>query len=229
MKKITFLSRGLPRVKRWLALLSFACLSPVLHANSNPNADKGSLAYCTPAASSTIRFIKDFSTTGGFPNIYNVNTGIGTGGYANHTDKKVSQSVGGTINFSAAYSSGNFGLAIWIDWNSNEIFESAEMMFTTTAVAASQTGTITVPAGTPVGNYRMRVLADYNTAVPSNPCSFNTANTSGEAEDYTFEVIAPPACLPATTLGASNVTLTTAQLTWTSTGSLGLLHETCCR
>ncbi|MBA9073041.1 hypothetical protein GGR22_001167 [Flavobacterium gossypii] len=219
MKKITFPYRGLPRVKRWLALLSFACTSPVLLANSNPDADAGSLVYCTPAASSTIRFIKDFSTTGGFPNIYNANTGIGTGGYANHTDKKVSQSSGGTINFSTVYSGGNFGLAIWIDWNNNETFEPAEMMSATTAVAASHTGTITIPAGTPVGNYRMRVLADYNTAVPSNPCSFNAANTSGEAEDYTFEVIAPPSCLPATALGASNVTLTAAQLTWTSEGT----------
>ncbi|MCY1229127.1 hypothetical protein D9M72_414830 [compost metagenome] len=216
MKNITFSHRARSRMKRWMALLSIAGMSLGLHAN--PDIGKGSLAYCTPAATSTSSFIKDFSTTGGSTNITNLNTGQGTGGYANHTTMVVGQYGGASVNFRAVYNSGTFGLAIWIDWNNNETFEASERMFNTTAYSSSQNGSITVPAGTAVGSYRMRVLADFNNNNPTNPCRFNNGN--GEAEDYTFEVTATPSCLPPTSLGAGNVTFTTAQLSWLGDGTV---------
>ncbi|WDO12239.1 GEVED domain-containing protein [Flavobacterium sp. WW92] len=174
--------------------------------------------YCLPAATGTTNYIKDFSTTGGFSNISNLNTTQGTGGYSNFAAQKVSHYEGGAVNFSAVYNSGTFGLAIWIDWNKNLVFESTERMFNTTGYSSSQNGTITIPAGTPVGNYRMRVLADYNKDNPENPCGFNSGN--GEAEDYTFEVVTPPTCMPLTELGAGNVTFTTAQFSWLGEGTV---------
>ncbi|RKS26054.1 putative secreted protein (Por secretion system target) [Flavobacterium endophyticum] len=218
MENITFSHRARSRMKWWMALLSFIGMSPWLHANPNPNTGRGSLAYCTPAATSTSSFIKDFSTTGGSTNISNLNTGQGTGGYANHTTMTVGQYEGAPVSFSAVYNTGTFGLAIWVDWNNNETFETSERMFQTSAYSSSQTGTITVPAGTAQGSYRMRVLADFNSTNPNNPCAFSSGR--GEAEDYTFVVTAPPACLPPTNLAVGNMTPTTARLTWTSTRTL---------
>ncbi len=57
--------------------------------------------YCLPAATGTTNYIKDFSNTGGFSNISNLNTVQGTGGYYNFADQKVSHYEGGVVNFRA--------------------------------------------------------------------------------------------------------------------------------
>ncbi len=226
MKNFTQPHRKKFRTKQWLTLLYCMGMGIFLYAYSGPEmlqpqkttATAGTLAYCTPAGTGTSYFIKDFTTTGGFLNIINTNSGIGSGGYSNATTKIVRQSAGGSFDFSAVYSSGTYGLAIWIDWNGNTTFEASERIFNTTSYGSSATGTITIPAGTANGSYRMRVLADYNKSNPDNPCGFNSGN--GEAEDYTLEVGDPPTCMPPTALGVGNVTFNSAQLSWMSEGFL---------
>ena len=169
MKNFTQPHRKKFRTKQWLTLLYCMGMGIFLYAYSGPEmlqpqkttATAGTLAYCTPAGTGTSYFIKDFTTTGGFLNIINTNSGIGSGGYSNATTKIVRQSAGGSFDFSAVYSSGTYGLAIWIDWNGNTTFEASERIFNTTSYGSSATGTITIPAGTANGSYRMRVLADY--------------------------------------------------------------------
>ncbi len=223
MKNFTHPHRKKFRTKQWLTLLYCLGMGIFLYAYSGPEmlqpkkvAATGSLAYCTPAATGTSRFIKDFTTTGGFINISNTNSGIGAGGYSDATTKIVRQAAGGSFGFSAAYSSGTYGLAIWVDWNGNTTFEASERVFNTTAYGSSATGTVTIPAGNANGSYRMRVLADFNKSNPDNPCGFNSGN--GEAEDYTLEIGDPPSCMPPTDLGAGNVTFTSAQISWMSEG-----------
>ncbi|NCA86019.1 MAG: T9SS type A sorting domain-containing protein [Clostridia bacterium] len=75
----------------------------------------------------------------------------------------------------------------WVDWNLNYVFDVAtneEFILTNVgATGASFTGAIAVPAGTPAGNYRMRVRMSYSTApVPCGVMSY------GEVEDYTISV-----------------------------------------
>jgi len=172
--------------------------------------------YCVPAGNNTSYYIDGFSTTGGYQNITNTGTGYSGTGYGDFTAQSVSQSDGGTVNFNAVFgSSGNtFHFRIWVDWNNDFIFDDAnELMFDGTDYQTSYTGSFSVPAGTAFGDYRMRIRDTY-TGTPG-PCG----TSNGEAEDYTFTVGAPPSCQTPTNLAASNLTLTTGDLSWTASPS----------
>ncbi|MCF8366589.1 MAG: hypothetical protein K9H16_12450, partial [Bacteroidales bacterium] len=74
----------------------------------------------------------------------------------------------------------------WVDWNSNWVYEQAtdeEYILTSDGTGLTFTGDITVPAGTPEGDYRMRIRMTYSTApVPCGSASY------GEIEEYTIQV-----------------------------------------
>src|SRR5690606_29189408 len=80
-------------------------------------------------------------------------------------------------------------------------------------------GSITIPAGTPVGNYRMRVVANWLSGT-ATPCGGLGNAPYGEAEDYTFTVIEQPTCMPPSALTHTQLTMTSAELSWTSDGTL---------
>lgn len=123
--------------------------------------------------------------------------------------------------------SGNWtGCSVWIDLNSNQAFEDAENMFHT-YVGGDPSYTysfdVTVPAGTPAGSYRMRVIAPWGSDgyTPGSlngfgPCG---AYQYGNFDDFTVEVagstglaapatMAHPSAVPNPTTGP--VTLTSA-------------------
>ncbi|WP_445717549.1 choice-of-anchor J domain-containing protein [Flavobacterium sp.] len=109
-----------------------------------------------------------------------------------------------------------------MDWNNNLTFEAGEKVFNTTAYSDGPfSGTITVPGGTALGDYRMRITTDWNASNPSNPCA---AAARAEFEDYTLTVGAQPACLPPNTIIASNITSGSVDLSWTD-GSGGLQFD----
>jgi hypothetical protein len=170
--------------------------------------------YCLPSSASTATYVDNFTTTGGVANINSVGTGFTAGGYFDGTASVVESFENGTFDFSAEIVGGTVGFSFWIDWNNDLVFDASEKEFNTTGYSNGPfTGTITVPAGTALGNYRMRITADWNASNPNNPC----ANASrAEFEDYTLSVVAQPACLPPTALSAS-VTSSDATLSWTST------------
>jgi parallel beta-helix repeat protein len=173
--------------------------------------------YCQFASTSALSYFDAFTTTGGATNISNTASGYATGGYQNATAMVVSQYATGSVNFATTLMGTTVGVSIWIDWNNNLVFDVSERVYNSgTSYVATASGTITVPAGTPVGSYRMRAVMDYNATSP-NACS--PAGTRAEAEDYTFAVIAAPACVPPTTLTATNLTPTGASLGWTVTGT----------
>jgi hypothetical protein len=74
----------------------------------------------------------------------------------------------------------------WVDWNLDYEFgigTNEEFILTTVDGAETFTGAIAVPAGTPAGDYRMRIRMNYSAnPVPCGPLSF------GEIEDYTISV-----------------------------------------
>src|SRR5690606_22327037 len=78
------------------------------------------------------------------------------------------------------------------------------------------TGSFTVPVGTPLGDYRIRVRAVESTTI-FDACS---QQNYGETEDYTFTVIDPPACMPPTGLDNEQLSLTSTVLSWVSDGTL---------
>lgn len=174
--------------------------------------------YCEFQGTDPDYYIKNFSVTGGATsNISNLNSGISPNGYEDATSMTVSQFEGGpnvnfTVNF-GVQSWYTFGFGIWVDWNNNLVFESNEQMFQSSGYEDNFLGSFGVPVGVAVGNYRMRIMADYNTSSPTNACTLNSGE--GEAEDYTFEVVPIPTCLPVTDLLTDNETANSIDITWT--------------
>lgn len=169
--------------------------------------------YClAPATDDDTIYITSFVTDGGYTNINNTST-FTTGGYSNFTTLSVSQSQGQQVNFTGNaydYWGDGFEARVYVDWNNDFDFDDAnEMVFDDYSLLS---GSITVPAGTPVGNYRMRVRIDYD-EYPVPACG---TTTEGETEDYIFKVVPVPTCYVPAGLSAATATYTTANLSWSA-------------
>lgn len=155
-----------------------------------------------PIVTNTSTYIHSFATSGGTStNISNITSGFSTNGYANNYDSmSVTSYNTGAVNFSLSLVGGTAGIGVWVDWNNNLIFEASEKvnvydstnaLVTTYAPDGTYTGTIAVPLGTVLGDYRMRVKIDYNNSTP-DPCSISGTTKRSETEDYKFTVNTPP-------------------------------------
>ncbi|MGB3525731.1 MAG: GEVED domain-containing protein, partial [Flavobacteriales bacterium] len=165
--------------------------------------------YCTPGGNSATRYINAFTTTGGTQNISNTASGYSAGGYGDFTALTVTQNALGTVDFTAIYSTGNYGLKIWVDWNQNGSFEDAgEVAYASSSYASTHSGTITVPVSATGGTTRMRIGNHFNSS--SGPATSCTTGIPGEFEDYSFEVIAATAC--SGTPGASAITASVSEI-----------------
>ncbi len=174
--------------------------------------------YCVFSTDETDYYIDNFVTSNGASNISNTASGIATNGYGDYTSMTVSQYEGADVDVDITFglSSGyTFGCNIWIDWNNDLQFDASEEVFATGGYTSHATGTISVPVGTPVGNYTMRVAADYNDTDPQS-C---TNDINGEVEDYTFTVIPVPSCVPVTGLVVNELTSSSANISWVAGGS----------
>ncbi|SIQ66274.1 Por secretion system C-terminal sorting domain-containing protein [Chryseobacterium sp. RU33C] len=143
--------------------------------------------YCLPSSGSQNSWLSDFSSTGGLVDMAYSSGSSVAGGYQNLTasSNKIINAPGSSTSVSFTAGGPTCGIGVWVDWNNNLTFEASERMFVTNTYITSTSGSITVPAGTPLGTYRMRVVTDYNSTAPSNPC---TAISRGEFIDFTFEV-----------------------------------------
>ncbi|RYM35775.1 T9SS type A sorting domain-containing protein [Brumimicrobium glaciale] len=174
---------------------------------SNLNAQ----SYCAYTTTNTGNYITSFSTTGGFPDIVNNNTGQGPNGYSDYTTMIVGGYETQQITFTITATGGTYGYSVFIDWDNDFAFSAAEKVYGTSSYSPTpNTASFIVPTGQSLGNYRMRVIADWLNGAPG-PCTGSYA----EAEDYTFQVITPPTCLPAQNLNVSGVTATTLNFGWT--------------
>lgn len=151
----------------------------------------------------------------------------GSAKYSDYTSTIVSLAAGSANNItlqpgfqSSAYSE---YWKIWIDFNGDKDFEDAgELVFDQGGMSSSAvTGTINIPS-TATGQTRMRVSMKYNGA--QTACE---SFSYGEVEDYTVsfttgggDTQAPSA---PTNLSSSNITATSATLSWTaSTDNVGV-------
>lgn len=152
----------------------------------------GFTGYCKPSSTNQNSWISAFTTTGAATNMtYSSASAVtGTGGYQNLSESTniVANGAGTTTSLSITAGGPTCGVAIWVDFNNDLTFSATERLFvtpgyvTTTAANAS----IAIPAGTPLGSYRMRVMCDYNVSAPSNPC---IAMTRGETIDFKLQVV----------------------------------------
>ncbi len=100
----------------------------------------------------------------------------------------------------------------WVDWDMSYTFDEGNEKFvlTCTGGGTTFTGAIAVPAGTPDGEYRMRVRMSYS--MDPFPCE---TMTYGEVEDYTIAVGGVAAAGPApTNFEANYVTGTGVFTSW---------------
>lgn len=165
--------------------------------------------------------IRNFSTTNGFTNISNLNSGLSSNGYGNFATSYVSQHQGETINFSISTKpEAPQEYKIWVDWNNNGDFEASELMNTAPYgfYDSVYSSSFVVPANQTPGFYRMRVM---NGVLVSNQQNTNIAACvgviMGEVEDYTVQVI-EKSCKAVTNLAASNIMPLKATLSWSSVG-----------
>ena len=176
----------------------------------------GYTGYCVPSVSGTTYYITSFTSSGATTNMAYTGTSQGSGGYRDLTaTNKIANYAGSVTSITLSMGpSSDAGFAVWVDWNNNLLFEASEKLYATTAYTTTTSGaTLTVPAGTALGNYRMRVVMDYNSTSPSNPCA---TISSGEYIDAIFEVVDPPACVSPTAITSSAITTTGATVSWTA-------------
>ena len=127
-----------------------------------------------------------------------------------------------TANISIA-SGGGAGVAIWIDYNKNGVFDAAEKSGTVSNIASGGSGTITVnvPSSTLLGTMRMRVRHMFATTSTSiDAC--NAGSSFGETEDYTITMLPPPDCSTLLPFPATATTASTATVCNGSSISFGL-------
>lgn len=112
--------------------------------------------------------------------------------------------------FSIEYSTGySYGTKIWVDWNEDLVFDSAEEVYFGLSGSANPSvlsGTFAIPSTVALGSYAMRIGGTDNNSGPSDACY---TGSYGVFEDYTLNVIAP--CYVA----ATDVQAACDSYTWT--------------
>lgn len=143
--------------------------------------------YCIPTANCSYG---DGLRSFALAEISNMNNGCSAGGYGNFTSMTANLTPGQTYTVSLKGGYSNQKVSLWIDFNSNKIFETSEMLienYSLTLPTTLYTKNITILADVNPGYKRLRVRAQYQNS-SSDPC----ANfTYGETEDYTIKIVDP--------------------------------------
>jgi hypothetical protein len=154
--------------------------------------------YCD--ASTTIQ--REYITQVNFGNISN--SSDWQGGVADYTALSTSIEAGGSQFIYVSNPVPNSGdvVFVWVDWNMDYTFDISGneqyVLFYDGGTGSDFFGYITVPLGTPTGDYRMRIRLSCDT----RPMPCGNADY-GEIEDYTLNVdtFPPPSNLQATLTG----------------------------
>jgi hypothetical protein len=166
-------------------------------------------------------------TSVSFGGMTNTNHPSGAPFYGNYSEMSGSVAAGTPVTVDITFATGyTYGTIIWVDWNSNMLFEGDEVVCVGVSENTNPTTMMTtfnVPATQAIGNYRMRIVAadsyfdsytsSIEAAANANPCA---TYTWGVAEDYTLTVTEAPSCLPVSGVAVSDVTAHTATVSWTS-------------
>lgn len=195
------------------------------------------ITYCAPTTSTVATlFINNFRFLGTLNDVSNTNSGSVSGGYQNHTAlAKSVQAQGEGMNVYVENNSTG-RVRSWVDWNKNGVFDDAgEMVYDSKIGITSTTFGFVVPTTVTPGDYRIRIRnykqtpatgAD-NFGYDFNPCEAFGAvviglggNRFGEAEDYTFSVVA--SCAAHITSVTSGETCGNGPVTLAVTGSAGV-------
>ncbi|HEX8326303.1 MAG TPA: GEVED domain-containing protein, partial [Hymenobacter sp.] len=150
-----------------------------------------------------------------------VPNGVGTGTSA-YTSYPVAGTTTGTLLQGLTYpltvtSNGASIMSVWVDYNQNGTFEATEW----TQIAAASTANtavtvnITVPPTATLGLTGLRVRSR-GTGSPNGAGDACTNFASGETKDFVVTIGAAPSCAPPTALLATNLSTTSATLSYSA-------------
>lgn len=148
--------------------------------------------------------------------IEDLNTGCSPEAYEDRTNERVD--LNASISYPVSIKSNASGdvAVLWIDFNDNGIFEDTEMLGWGELDGENNNAEIdlNIPADANLGEHRFRVMIQWR----KDPASFDPcapASSWGEVRDYTVNVLEVPSCLPTSNLKASNLSDSSALITWT--------------
>lgn len=81
--------------------------------------------------------------------------------------------------------------SVWVDWNSDLVFDPSELIGSTGTNGVTETYSFTPPSGVSLGAKTVRVMLQEGGSQPLDPCA---SFSYGSVTDFTFNVVAPPAC-----------------------------------
>lgn len=173
-----------------------------------------SAQYCTPAhyyGCSDGDQIDSFSIlSAGFNH---ASSGCSANAYGDFTSMTISLAPNVAYPFTITHGYSSQEVRIWADFNNDNLFNEVTELVGSASSGSTLTssGSITIPAGTPLGTYRMRVGDRYSSApIPCNVDGY------GETHDYTLLVTTPPTCSIPTGVTAANITSSGATINWTA-------------
>ena len=167
-------------------------------------------AYCTPETGN-VNSEGIYNVTFGTNGVV-VNNTVGPVDYGDYSQLVGAVDAGTTCEVDITYKTGwTYGTIIWVDWDNNSTFEGSEAVYAGTSSSANPTtlhATFPIPAATPDGDYRLRIIgSDYGlyhfvddlyAAAGADPCGAYRPST---CHDYTLRV---------TSSGAYHITCNTS-------------------
>ncbi len=123
---------------------------------------------------------------------------------------------------STDYTGTGDNLAIWIDFNDDEVFDASELV--ATAYDLTQAGipvTVAIPPGATLGPHRMRAFQQYNVdPFFMDPCNIFDEAFYYESHDYTANIVPPPSCPSPNTVSITNILDVSIDVSWNGTAPL---------
>lgn len=185
--------------------LVLTCTNSGLSTNSSTTLLFTTSAACNPAMTGSATYIDSVITTGYTTNIRSVALGWTSPGYNNYYSSSTGQvtvQAGSVLRITARIVRGSGGPngvyeTFYIDWNDDGIFDiNTEFFdaFSTGNTSGLFNFDLNIPADAPLGDHRLRMIADKRASAVANPCVSGT----GEAEDYKVTIV-PNTCNTAPT------------------------------
>ncbi len=177
--------------------LVLTCTISGLSTNSSTTLLFTTNSACNPTMAGSSTYIQSVFTTGYATNISNLTTGWTSPGYTNYyasANGQVTIPAGTILNLTAAIVRGSGGPngvyeTFYIDWNNDGVFDvNSEFfdLYTTGNTSATFTFPLSIPPDAPLGDHKLRMIADKRASAVVDPCVSGT----GEAEDYKITIIA---------------------------------------
>lgn len=172
--------------------------------------------YCDATSFFSSRYITSAHSLGALDNITYSTFTFPSNGYSDQTAQTFTSFEGQSFfietDFFGPYSAVN----VWVDWNNNRAFEPSELMGTDHGPSSNKSFLITVPNGTNIDDYRMRIRGELTQGSAPSSCGLIGA---GSTLDFNLSIVQEPTCATSTNLVANQIVQTTIEIGWTSTGA----------